>query len=110
MKARSITATLTVTLAALVAGCASSANTASTTASTASHDMAAMPGHDMSAMSSHSSSETAFLFPDGDDKGWSKVENGSQHTMAPEIHLANLPAATRIELLRQLALTMDVIK
>jgi hypothetical protein len=74
--------------------------------------MAAMAGHDMSAMGtgSHSAAEEAFLFPDGDDKGWSKIENGMQHNMAPEIPLAKLPPATRAELLRQLALTMDVIK
>ena len=42
------------------------------------HDMS---GHDMSAMSSHSTTEMAFLFPDGDDRGWSKIENGiaAQH-------------------------------
>ena len=76
----------------------------------AGHDMAAMSGHDMSAMGSHTSAETAFLFPDGNDKGWSKVENGSQHTMAPEVPLAKLDAATRAQLLHQLSLTIDVIK
>ena len=30
--------------------------------------------------------------------------------MAPEVPLAKLTAATRVEVLRQLALTMDVIK
>jgi hypothetical protein len=96
-----------------IAGCAAGASRSAEKAAVVqagAHDMASMPGHDMSAMSSHSSAEKAFLFPDGDDKGWSKVENGSQHSMAPEVRLANLPPATRVELLRQLALTMDVIK
>ncbi len=74
------------------------------------HDMASMSGHDMASMGSHSAAEEAFLFPDGDDKGWSKIENGTQHNMAPEIPLAKLPLATRTELLRQLALTLDVVK
>jgi hypothetical protein len=74
------------------------------------HDMAAMD-HSTNAMSrSHSLAEIAFLFPDGNDKGWSKLENGVQHNMAPEIPPALLPRATRAELQRQLALTMDVIK
>jgi len=74
------------------------------------HDMTAMD-HDASAMSrSHSLAEIAFLFPDGNDKGWSKLENGVQHNMAPELPPALLPPATRAELQRQLALTMDVIK
>lgn len=45
--------------------------------------------HDMSPMGhSHSRAELAFLFPDGNDKGWSKLENGVQHNMAPEIPTA----------------------
>src|SRR5205085_4151271 len=67
-------------------------------------------GHDMAARGSHTKAETAFLFPDGDDKGWSMVENGSQHDMAPEVPLVSLPPETRTQLLRQLGLTMDVIK
>src|ERR1051325_3949846 len=67
-------------------------------------------GHDMAAMGSHAKAETAFLFPNGDDKGWSKVENGSQHNMAPEVPLVSLTPETRTQLLRQLGLTMDVIK
>jgi hypothetical protein len=75
-----------------------------------SHDMASMAGHDMAAMGSHSAAEKAFLFPTGDDKGWSRIENGTQHNMAPEVPLANLPAETREQLLHQLALTLDVIR
>src|SRR5690348_3494226 len=70
-----------------------------------------MAGMDHNAMGgSHSRAELAFLFPDGNDKGWSKLENGVQHNMAPEIPPALLPPTTRVELQRQLALTMDVIK
>lgn len=100
---------LLVAVTLLVAGCATSRSTTSVSSSPA-HDMASMPGHDMAAMGSHSAAEEAFLFPDGNDRGWSKIENGMQHNMAPEIPLARLPAATRAELLRQLALTMDVVK
>src|SRR5580765_1160811 len=99
-----------ILLAALIAACATNKPSSPTPAQAGSHDMSAMSGHDMSTMDSHSTTEMAFLFPDGDDRGWSKIENGSQHNMAPEIPLAKLPAATRVELLRQLALTMDVIK
>ena len=72
--------------------------------------MAGMAGHDMNALSAHEKAQLAFLFPDGDDRGWSKVENGMQHDMTPEVPLAKLPPATRVELLRQLSLTMDVIR
>ncbi len=67
--------------------------------------MAGMPG-----MTSHESAELAFLFPDGDDKGWSKVENGMQHNMAPDVPLVKLDPAVRTELLRQLSLTLDVVR
>ena len=102
--------TLLLTLTALVAACASNRGSSSATAAAASHDMASMSGHDMAAMGSHSSAEKAFLFPTGDDKGWSKIENGTQHNMAPEVPLANLPPETRAQLLHQLALTMDVTR
>jgi hypothetical protein len=98
---------------ALTASCASSPKPAAepklASMGGTDHDMAAM-GHDMSAMSSHSKAETAFLFPDGNDKGWSKLENGTQHNMAPEIPPALLPPDVRVQLNRQLTLTMDVIK
>jgi hypothetical protein len=106
-----------VALAILATGCAAAnqspapvaaANGAAT--APAAHEMSDMAGHDMSTMASHAGAATAFLFPDGDDKGWSGVENGVQHNMAPEIPLAKLSPATRVELLRQLALTMDVVK
>ncbi|MGH7617894.1 MAG: hypothetical protein ACREPM_11745 [Gemmatimonadaceae bacterium] len=93
----------------LAAACAAT-KTSSSAAPSAVHDMASMPGHDMASMGSHSAAETAFLFPDGDDKGWSKIENGTQHNMAAEVPLANLPVETRVKLLHQLSLTMDVIK
>ena len=101
----------------IVAACARQAPRPAATASPAGHDMATMSheanGHDMNAMGaagSHSGAELAFLFPDGNDRGWSKLENGMQHNMGPDIPLAKLPAATRVELQRQLALTMDVTK
>jgi hypothetical protein len=61
-------------------------------------------------MDSYKAKEIAFLFPDGDDKGWSRVENGMQHSMKPEVPLALLPADTRRQLLQQLSLTLDVIR
>ncbi len=67
-------------------------------------------GHDMRNPDAHKRAEVAFLFPDGDDKGWSRIENGMQHNMTPDVPLAKIPLATRTDLLRQLALTMDVIK
>jgi hypothetical protein len=109
MMNRLATSTLALALATLASACATHAGSSPASASS-SHDMAAMPGHDMSAMGSHSSAEKAFLFPSGDDRGWSMIENGTQHNMAPEVALANLPPETRVQLLRQLALTMDVIK
>ncbi len=107
---------LVVLFAVIVTGCASHQGTTSVAAQQGAQLPQPAPaadqhaGHDMSAMASQAKVETAFLFPDGDDKGWSKVENGSQHNMAPEVPLVNLAPATRAELLRQLALTMDVIK
>jgi hypothetical protein len=118
MQTRFVTITLVMGFAALAASCATRGHQARTPAAAAtpapsSHsmtDMHDMPGHDMKTMGTHASAESAFLFPDGDDKGWSKVENGMQHNMAPEVPLSKLPAATRVELLRQLTLTLDVIK
>jgi hypothetical protein len=69
----------------------------------------AAAGH-IGTMHSHREIELAFLFPDGDDKGWSQVENGLQHNMTPEVPLVLLPPDTRRELLRQLSLTLDVTK
>jgi hypothetical protein len=98
-----------IACAAFTTSCATRVQRPTTAAAMSGHDVAGH-AHDMAAMGSHSGAETAFLFPDGDDKGWSKVENGTQHDMAPEVRLANLPATTRAELVRQLGLTMDVIK
>ena len=53
--------------------------------------------------------ELAFLFPDGDSKGWENVENGVEHAHAPDVPENEIPAATRAELRRQLALTMQPI-
>jgi hypothetical protein len=98
--------TLLLSIAVLAGACVRNPSRAAMS----SHDMTSMAGHDMASMGSHSAAEMAFLFPSGDDKGWSKIENGTQHNMAAEVPLANLPAETREQLLRQLALTLDVIK
>jgi hypothetical protein len=50
--------------------------------------------------------EIAFLFPDGDSKGWEDVENGVVHAHEPDVPEHEIPAATRAELRRQLALTL----
>ena len=95
----------TLSLLLTVATAANGQATKPPSQSTADHSMAGMPG-----MGSHESAELAFLFPDGDDKGWSKVENGMQHNMAPDVPLVKLEPAVRTELLRQLSLTLDVVK
>ncbi|HEX2091350.1 MAG TPA: hypothetical protein VHG28_03070, partial [Longimicrobiaceae bacterium] len=59
---------------------------------------------------SYTNAELAFLFPDGDDRGWSKLKNGFQHSAAPAVPLASLPAPTRARLIHQLALTVNVVK
>ncbi|MBV9774567.1 MAG: hypothetical protein JO040_11490 [Gemmatimonadetes bacterium] len=74
------------------------------------HDMGSMRGHDAGAMKAHARAEVAFLFPDGDDRGWSKLRNGVDHKMAPDVPLASLPAGTRARLIHQLALTAEVMK
>jgi hypothetical protein len=110
MHSRITVSTLAVAGALVFTACATQPRMPATqqgTAAMSGHDMS---GHDMASMGSHSAAEAAFLFPDGDDKGWSKVENGNQHNMAPELPLAKLAPATRAELLRQLALTLDVVK
>jgi hypothetical protein len=104
-------------LAALtfLAACATSSRTstssdgmaAGATSQPAAHEHA---GHAMTPGDARKSAELAFLFPDGNDKGWSKVENGSGHHTAPDVPLALIPAPTRTEMLRQLALTLDVVK
>lgn len=110
MYVRIVAATLAASV--VVTGACATGKTANPTPATAvqaGHDMSDhdMAGHDMGG---HAKAETAFLFPDGDDKGWSKVENGVQHVMAPDVPLVKIPAATRTEMFRQLALTMDVVK
>jgi hypothetical protein len=71
------------------------------------HDMAS---HDHGSGAEKSKIQTAFLFPEGDDRGWSTVENGVQHAGGPDVPLAKLPPDVRTELRRQLALTMDVVR
>jgi hypothetical protein len=100
------TTALFVAITVSLQGCANR-RTPATPAAQAGHEMA---GHDMGEMASPRAAEVAFLFPDGDDKGWSKVENGMQHNVAPDVPLAKLPPGIRAELLRQLTLTLDVVK
>lgn len=78
-------------VAAFAVACATSPNRAPAPAASAEHDMAAH-------------------HPDGDDKGWSKVVNGVQHITAPDVPLAKLAPETRTQLIRQLALTMEVTR
>ena len=87
---------------------APSPQVASTAGATASAPDA-HAGHNMGA-TDHRAAEKAFLFPDGDDKGWSTVENGIQHEAAPEVPLSLLPPDTRKQLLRQLSLTIEVVR
>jgi hypothetical protein len=72
------------------------------------HDHASNPAaHD-----AHKDAEIAFLFPDGDDRGWSEVGNGEQmdHGYEPDVPIDSLDPATRAEYQRQLNLTMDAIR
>lgn len=128
MKSRLAGVILAIGAAAFVSGCARDANRASssgpgTTTTThaagggghdagqqAAHDMNSKGAGDSAAASSHSSAEVTFLFPDGDDKGWSKLTNGFQHTMAPVVPLASIPAPIRTQLIRQLALTAELVR
>lgn len=108
---RTVAAVLTVCAAVSACATSSTSSRAGTTAAEtpAAHDMASHTGH--LAGRSPQDAAIAFLFPDGDDKGWSKIENGmGQHDAPPDVPLVLLPAATRTELLRQLALTLEVVK
>jgi hypothetical protein len=67
---------------------------------------AAHGGHHAGAMAA----EIAFLFPDGDDRGWAAVQNGTHGAKAPPVPLAALPAATRARLVHQLALVAEVAR
>lgn len=80
---------------------------------TTSHDMPGMTAAEMKAMNKQakaSRAEVAFLFPDGNDRGWSKKRNGEQHNMGPAIPLTQLSPPIRAELQRQLDLTLDAVR
>jgi hypothetical protein len=64
-------------------------------------------GHDHDAQKQ---AEIAFLFPDGDSKGWEDVENGVVHAHAPDVPEHLIPAAQRTELQRQLRLTEKAVE
>lgn len=98
-------------------GCASGKRPASVRGSDTNpatpHDMATMAGHDAAmahATGSHSKAELDFLFPDGDDKGWSKLENGMQHAAAPDVPLVKLAPEVRAKLEQQLWLTVEAAR
>lgn len=88
------------------AGGAGSSTGASGTGGTAAapHDhTAAADGHD------HAAAQLAFLFPDGNDRGWSKIGNGDDHGLS---HTADVPVTaldpfTRTALEHQLDLTVQ---
>src|SRR5262245_19297536 len=84
----------------------SSAATAPVDAHTQHATQTASLVHDHAA---HSSTETAFLFPDGDDRGWSRVDsNGDQHGhFGRETATSALPASERDLLVHQLGVTMQ---
>jgi hypothetical protein len=48
------------------------------------------------------------IFPDGNDKGFSLLENGEGQSHAPDVPIKSLPAATQALLRHQLALTLQV--
>src|SRR5690349_21663916 len=97
---------IALALALFGAACASNASHSAADhvhdAPAAAQPAAEHAGHDMSGMDARKAAELAFLFPDGNDKGWSGVENGMGHYMGAEVPMSQLPAATRVELLRQL--------
>jgi hypothetical protein len=71
------------------------------------HDAGTGGAHDHDAQKQ---AEIAFLFPDGDSKGWEDVENGVEHAHAPDVAEHEIPAATRAELRRQLQLTQKAVE
>jgi hypothetical protein len=116
MQRRLVRPLLAVVAATLAASCASGTSTATTSGAVSAGAASAAPapsahtGHDMTGMASRKAAELAFLFPDGDDRGWSKIENGAEHATPPDVPLAQLPAPVRAEVVRQLGLTLDVVK
>jgi hypothetical protein len=90
---------------------------ASTAGTPMDHDHASgAPGasgaSDAAAHDAHKDAEIAFLFPDGDDRGWAEVGNGEEmdHGYAPDVPIDSLDPATRAEYQRQLNLTMDAVR
>ena len=64
-------------------------------------------GHTHGATHDHGAADVAFLFPDGDDRGWSEVQNGEEHgPHRAEVPMEDLNPRVRRELQRQLALTL----
>jgi hypothetical protein len=92
---------------ALVSSCARQPQNAPVAQAGSAHDMSS---HEHGGGATNAKAQTAFLFPDGNDRGWMTVENGVQHETPPDVPLVKLPSETRAQLLHQLALTMDVVK
>ena len=63
-------------------------------------------GHADEASHDHGAAEVAFLFPDGDDRGWSDVQNGEEHGEHRTVPIEDLAPRVRRELERQLSLTL----
>lgn len=109
---------LAVGAAAFVSGCSRAASEAAPSSQKAGHDAGHAAAHSIkaaeggggAAAARASSAELAFLFPDGDDRGWAGLANGGQHSAAPHAPLASVPAPVRAQLIRQLALTAGLIQ
>lgn len=54
--------------------------------------------------------EVAFLFPDGNDRGWSHLRTGETHHAASPVAMSLLPQATRAKLIHQLDVVKEVIR
>ena len=75
----------------------------------AAHGSGAHDGH-RSGAAGDANAELAFLFPDGDDRGWRRFTRASQHHGShAEVSLSRLAPAVRGELIRQLSLTAKLV-
>ncbi|MET0726750.1 MAG: hypothetical protein ABWZ76_00460 [Acidimicrobiales bacterium] len=69
-------------------------------------------GHDPGSHAAHEAAEIAYLFPDGDDRGWPQVSNGGAEHGAhePDVPLDTLDPAVRATYTRQLNLTLEAVR
>ncbi len=86
-------------------GSLAGADTTSPSNTSASSKIAAAVNQVAAANSAHNH---LLIFPDGNDKGFSALENGQGQSHAPDVPIAQLPAATQALLRNQLALTLKV--